>query len=59
MEQKNSRRRDGGAIAWPTRFAPGRPVPDGPDWDLDPGAAWRFPAGGRDLGRGFDTTALE
>jgi hypothetical protein len=26
--------RDGGGIFWPTRFGPGKPVPDGLDWDL-------------------------
>src|SRR5512138_2501890 len=35
--------RDGGAIAWPKRFGPAQPVPDGLDWDLYLGPAPALP----------------
>jgi hypothetical protein len=41
--------RDGGAVAWPRRFGPERPVPDGIDWDLYLGPAPLIPFDG-DLG---------
>ncbi|MGH7970038.1 MAG: Gfo/Idh/MocA family protein, partial [Limisphaerales bacterium] len=38
--------RDGGAIFWPRRFQPGKPVPPGFDWDLYLGPAPWFPYDG-------------
>jgi hypothetical protein len=38
--------RDGGAIFWPKLFVPGRPIPDGFDWDLYLGPAPWFPYDG-------------
>jgi hypothetical protein len=46
--------REGGAVSWPTRFGPAKPVPDGFDWDLFLGPAPWFPYDGVIDGRRFD-----
>jgi hypothetical protein len=38
--------RDGGAIAWPKRFGPSQPIPEGFDWDLYLGPAPWLPFDG-------------
>ncbi len=46
--------REGGAVAWPARFAPAKPIPDGFDWNLFLGPAPWFPYDGNTDGRRFD-----
>jgi hypothetical protein len=50
--------RDGGGIRWPTRFQPGRPVPEGLDWDLYLGPAPWFPYDGIATAHRFDIGEL-
>lgn len=50
--------RDGGAIAWPSRFGPGNPVPDDLDWDLFLGPAPSFPFDGNTGAHRFDIGEL-
>jgi hypothetical protein len=50
--------RDGGAIFWPTGFGPGKPVPDGFDWDLYLGPAPWFPYDGESGPHRFDIGEL-
>ncbi|MFA6561393.1 MAG: Gfo/Idh/MocA family oxidoreductase [Verrucomicrobiia bacterium] len=50
--------RDGGAIKWPTRFGPGRPVPDDLDWDLYLGPAPWLPYDGNTGSHRFDIGEL-
>jgi len=50
--------RDGGGIAWPTSFAPGRPVPEDLDWDLYLGPAPWFPYDGNTGAHRFDIGEL-
>jgi len=50
--------RDGGGIQWPARFGPGRPVPDGLDWDLYLGPAPWFPYDGNAGAHRFDIGEL-
>ncbi len=46
--------RDGGAIAWPRRFGPGKPVPPGLDWDLFLGPVPWIPYDGDTSAQRFD-----
>ncbi len=50
--------RDGGAIAWPKRFGPAQPVPDGLDWDLYLGPAPELPYDGDTGAHRFDIGEL-
>jgi hypothetical protein len=50
--------RDGGAVAWPTRFGPAQPVPDGIDWDLYLGPAPMIPFDGNLGAHRFDIGEL-
>lgn len=50
--------RDGGAIVWPQRFGPGKPVPDEFDWDLYLGPAPMFPYDGKTDAHRFDIGEL-
>jgi hypothetical protein len=50
--------RDGGAIAWPKRFGPARPVPDDLDWDLYLGPAPDLPYDGDTGSHRFDIGEL-
>lgn len=50
--------RDGGAIAWPTRFGPAQPIPDGLDWDLYLGPAPEIPYDGNASAHRFDIGEL-
>lgn len=50
--------RDGGAIGWPKLFEPGKPVPDGLDWDLYLGPAPWFPYDGKVTAHRFDIGEL-
>src|SRR5450759_1336734 len=50
--------RDGGAVAWPTRFDPAKPVPEGLDWDLYLGPAPWFPYDGNASAHRFDIGEL-
>lgn len=50
--------RDGGAIAWPKRFGPGKPIPDELDWDLYLGPAPFIPFDGDTGAHRFDIGEL-
>jgi hypothetical protein len=50
--------RDGGAIAWPKRFGPARPVPADLDWDLYLGSAPALPYDGDTGAHRFDIGEL-
>jgi len=50
--------RDGGAIKWPSRFGPARPVPDDLDWDLYLGPAPWLPYDGNTGSHRFDIGEL-
>jgi hypothetical protein len=50
--------RDGGAIAWPKRFGPARPVPEDLDWDLYLGPAPDLPYDGDTGSHRFDIGEL-
>ena len=50
--------RDGGAIVWPQRFGPAKPVPDGLDWDLYLGPAPDLPYDGNTGAHRFDIGEL-
>lgn len=50
--------RDGGAIAWPTRFGPARPIPAGLEWDLYLGPAPWLPFDGNTGAHRFDIGEL-
>ena len=50
--------RDGGAVFWPGRFGPGRPVPEGLDWDLYLGPAPWIPYDGNTGPHRFDIGEL-
>lgn len=50
--------RDGGGIAWPTRFGPAMPMPDGLDWDLFLGPAPSIPYDGNLSAHRFDIGEL-
>jgi hypothetical protein len=50
--------RDGGAIVWPTLFGPGKPVPEGFDWDLYLGPMPWFPYDGKTGPHRFDIGEL-
>jgi hypothetical protein len=50
--------RDGGAVAWPSRFGPGQPVPAGIDWDLFLGPAPMIPFDGNLGAHRFDIGEL-
>ncbi|MCX7047553.1 MAG: Gfo/Idh/MocA family oxidoreductase [Candidatus Sumerlaeota bacterium] len=50
--------REGGAIAWPTRFGPAKPIPDGLDWDLYLGPAPWLPYDGNAGAHRFDIGEL-
>lgn len=50
--------RDGGAIFWPKRFVPGRPVPEGLDWNLYLGPAPWIPFDGNTGAHRFDIGEL-
>lgn len=50
--------RDGGAISWPKRFAPAKPVPDELDWDLYLGPAPYFGFDGDTGAHRFDIGEL-
>ena len=50
--------RDGGAIAWPARFGPAQPVPEGLDWDLYLGPAPDLPYDGNTGAHRFDIGEL-
>ena len=50
--------RDGGGIFWPLRFGPGKPVPDGLDWDLYLGPMPWFPYDGDTGPHRFDIGEL-
>ena len=50
--------RDGGAIFWPPRFGPGKPVPAGLDWDLYLGPAPWLPYDGNTGAHRFDIGEL-
>jgi hypothetical protein len=50
--------RDGGAIFWPPRFLPGKPVPEDLDWDLYLGPAPWFPYDGNTGPHRFDIGEL-
>jgi len=50
--------RDGGAIFWPRRFGPGKPVPEGLDWDLYLGPAPWIPYDGNTGAHRYDIGEL-
>jgi hypothetical protein len=50
--------RDGGAIFWPARFGPAKPMPDGYDWDLYLGPAPMIPYDGSTGPHRFDIGEL-
>ncbi|MEI7730856.1 MAG: Gfo/Idh/MocA family oxidoreductase [Verrucomicrobiota bacterium] len=50
--------RDGGAIAWPTRFGPAKPLPASLDWDLYLGPAPWLPYDGITSAHRFDIGQL-
>ncbi|HEV2390864.1 MAG TPA: Gfo/Idh/MocA family oxidoreductase [Verrucomicrobiae bacterium] len=50
--------RDGGAIFWPKRFGPGKPIPEGLDWDLYLGPAPWIPYDGNTGPHRFDIGEL-
>ncbi|HYG35548.1 MAG TPA: Gfo/Idh/MocA family oxidoreductase [Clostridia bacterium] len=50
--------RDGGAVAWPTRFGPAQPVPAELDWDLYLGPAPWLPYDGNTGAHRFDIGEL-
>ena len=50
--------RDGGAVFWPQRFGPAKPVPDGLDWDLYLGPAPWLPYDGNVSAHRFDIGEL-
>jgi hypothetical protein len=50
--------RDGGAIAWPTRFGPAQPIPPDLDWDLYLGPAPWIPYDGNTGAHRFDIGEL-
>jgi predicted dehydrogenase len=50
--------KDGGGVFWPKRFAPGKPVPEGLDWDLYLGPAPWFPYDGITGAHRFDIGQL-
>jgi hypothetical protein len=50
--------REGGAIAWPTRFGPARPIPEDLDWDLYLGPAPWLPYDGNVGSHRFDIGEL-
>jgi hypothetical protein len=50
--------RDGGAIFWPTRFGPAKPIPDGYEWDLYLGPAPWIPFDGITSAHRFDIGEL-
>jgi hypothetical protein len=50
--------RDGGAVFWPPLFGPGKPMPDGFDWDLYLGPAPWFPYDGKTGPHRFDVGEL-
>ncbi len=50
--------RDGGAIFWPQRFGPGRPLPETLDWDLYLGPAPWLPYDGNTGAHRFDIGEL-
>lgn len=50
--------REGGAIAWPTHFAPAQPIPDDLDWDLYLGPAPALPFDGNTGAHRFDIGEL-
>jgi Oxidoreductase family, C-terminal alpha/beta domain/Oxidoreductase family, NAD-binding Rossmann fold len=50
--------RDGGAVFWPKRFGPGKPVPETLDWDLYLGPAPWFPYDGNTGPHRFDIGEL-
>lgn len=50
--------RDGGAIAWPTLFGKGQPIPEGLDWDMYLGPAPWFPYDGKHGPHHFDIGEL-
>jgi hypothetical protein len=50
--------REGGAVAWPTRFGPAQPIPEGLDWDLYLGPAPWLPYDGNTGAHRFDIGEL-
>src|SRR5262249_51217427 len=50
--------RDGGAMAWPTTFKPGLPMPEGFDWDMYLGPMPMFPYDGKYTAHRFDIGEL-
>ncbi len=50
--------REGGAVAWPTRFGPAKPLPEALDWDLYLGPAPWLPYDGRSDAHRFDIGEL-
>lgn len=50
--------REGGAIAWPTRFGPAQPMPDALDWDLYLGPAPWIPYDGNTGAHRYDVGEL-
>ena len=50
--------RDGGAVFWPRRFGPAKPVPEGLDWDLYLGPAPWLPYDGNTGAHRFDIGEL-
>ena len=50
--------RDGGAVFWPQRFGPAKPIPDGLDWDLYLGPAPWLPYDGNVSAHRFDIGEL-
>jgi hypothetical protein len=50
--------RDGGAVFWPQRFGPAKPVPEGLDWDLYLGPAPWLPYDGNASAHRFDIGEL-
>jgi hypothetical protein len=50
--------RDGGAVFWPKRFGPAKPVPDSLDWDLWLGPTPWFPYDGNTACHRFDIGEL-
>ncbi len=50
--------RDGGGVAWPSRFGPGKPVPENLDWDLYLGPAPMIPYDGNTGAHRFDIGEL-
>lgn len=50
--------RDGGGIAWPSRFGPGKPIPSDLDWDLYLGPAPWLPYDGNTGAHRFDIGEL-